>query len=69
VRLDRADFIDDPAWVQITSWQADGLTADGAIGAEEVPAEDSRCAGRREPGLAALADAPGDRPRIATGQA
>lgn len=64
MRLDRADFIDDPAWVQTTSWQADG-----AIGAEEVPAEDSRYAGRREPGLAAPADAPGDRPRIATGQA
>jgi hypothetical protein len=25
VRLDPADFVDDPAWVQITSWQGDGL--------------------------------------------
>jgi hypothetical protein len=25
VQLDPADFIDDPAWVQITSWQGDGL--------------------------------------------
>jgi hypothetical protein len=25
VQLDPADFVDDPAWVQITSWQGDGL--------------------------------------------
>jgi hypothetical protein len=25
VQLDPADFLDDPAWVQITSWQGDGL--------------------------------------------
>jgi hypothetical protein len=25
VELDPADFVDDPAWVQITSWQGDGL--------------------------------------------
>ena len=164
VQLDPADFIDEPAWVQITSWQGDGLVitplertgegayrtteplplhgtwktllrihdgrtltampiylpADEAIGAEEVPAEDgvtrsavpekeilqrelkedspgwlwgasnlvvlfctlaliaaiswgvgrySRRAGRREPFPDVPADAPGDRPRIATGQA
>ena len=25
VQLDPADFVDDPAWVQVTSWQGDGL--------------------------------------------
>jgi hypothetical protein len=37
VQLDPADFVDDPSWVQITSWQGDGLvvnaleqTGDGA---------------------------------------
>ncbi|MET0764992.1 MAG: hypothetical protein ABWY29_09000, partial [Blastococcus sp.] len=25
VQLDPADFVDDPSWVQITSWQGDGL--------------------------------------------
>ncbi|MDP9460369.1 MAG: hypothetical protein M3Q22_09020 [Actinomycetota bacterium] len=37
VRLDPADFVDEPSWVQITSWQGDGLvvtplerTAEGA---------------------------------------
>jgi hypothetical protein len=25
VQLDPADFVDDPAWVQITAWQGDGL--------------------------------------------
>jgi hypothetical protein len=28
VQLDPADFVDDPAWVQITSWQGDGLVVD-----------------------------------------
>jgi hypothetical protein len=28
VRLDPADFVDDPAWVQITAWQGQGLVVD-----------------------------------------
>jgi hypothetical protein len=28
VQLDPADFVDDPAWVQITSWQGGGLVVD-----------------------------------------
>jgi hypothetical protein len=28
VQLDPAGFVDDPAWVQITSWQGDGLVVD-----------------------------------------
>ncbi|TFV65493.1 hypothetical protein E4P40_26360 [Blastococcus sp. CT_GayMR20] len=28
VQLDPADFVDEPAWVQITSWQGDGLVVD-----------------------------------------
>ena len=28
VQLDPADFVDDPAWVQITAWQGDGLVVD-----------------------------------------
>ncbi|TFV78277.1 hypothetical protein E4P39_03365 [Blastococcus sp. CT_GayMR19] len=164
VQLDPTDFVDEPSWVQITSWQGDGLVvtplertgagayrttepvplhgtwktllrihdgrtltavpiylpADEAIGAEEVPAEDgltrsavpekeilqrelkedspgwlwtasnlvvlfctliliaaiswgvgrySRRASRCEPFPNSPADAPDDRPRIATGQA
>jgi hypothetical protein len=28
VQLDPADFVDEPSWVQITSWQGDGLVVD-----------------------------------------
>ena len=45
VQLDPADFVDDPSWVQITSWQGDGpgRHAAGADRRGRLPDDASRC--------------------------